>query len=68
MFFVSHPLNQIKIIPNCPKWALNTFREISCKSVVWLSKSWQSACKFQIQVVVFGPLARVREKWPGFGG
>ena len=65
---VSHPLNQIKIIPNCPKWALNTFLEISSKSLVWLSKSWASAWRFQIHVVVFGPLAKVREKWPGLVG
>lgn len=65
---VSHPLNQIKMIPNWPKCALNTFLEISSKSLVWLSKSWASAWRFQIQVVVFGPFDRVREKWPGLVG
>lgn len=67
-FIVSHPLNQIKIIPNCPKWALNTFLEISSRSLVWLSKSCASACRFHTHVVVLGPLANVREKWPGFVG
>ena len=65
---VSHPLNQIKMTPNWPKCALNTLREISSRSLVWLSKSWASACKFQIHVVVFGPFANVLEKCPGFGG
>lgn len=65
---VSHPLNQIKITPNCPKWALKTFLEISSKSLVWLSKSCASAWRFQIQVVVFGPFERVLEKCPGFVG
>ena len=58
----------MKITPNCPKWALNTLREISSKSLVWLSKSWASAWRFQTHVVVFGPFASVLEKWPGFGG
>jgi len=49
-----------------PKWVLKTFWEISSKSLVWLSKSWASTCRFQIQVVVSGPLAIVLEKWPGF--
>ena len=40
-------------------------REMSSKSAVWLSKSWASAWRFQIQVVVLGPLARVRSKCPG---
>jgi hypothetical protein len=55
----------MKIRDNWPKWALNTLREISSRELVWLSKSCASACKFQIQVVVFGPLANVREKCPG---
>jgi hypothetical protein len=58
----------MKIRPNWPKWALKTFLDMSSKSLVWLSKSWTSACKFQIQVVVFGPFASVREKWPGLVG
>jgi hypothetical protein len=55
----------MKIRDNWPKWALNILREISSRELVWLSKSWASACKFQIQVVVFGPFANVREKCPG---
>lgn len=65
---VSHPLNQIKITPNWPKCALNTFLEISSRSLVWLSKSWASAWRFQIQVVVFGPFDSEREKCPGLVG
>uniref|UniRef100_A0A2P2PAT9 Uncharacterized protein n=1 Tax=Rhizophora mucronata TaxID=61149 RepID=A0A2P2PAT9_RHIMU len=33
------PLSQRKMMESWPKWALNTFREISSKSLVWLSKS-----------------------------
>jgi hypothetical protein len=50
---------------NWSKWALKTFQEISSKSLVWLSKSRESACRFQIQVVVSGPLVIVLEKWLG---
>jgi len=57
------PLNQAKDNGELTEVILFV-REISSKSLVWLSKSWASACRFQIQVVVSGPLAIVLEKWP----